>query len=333
MATLHEEAGPGKVGGVWAIVLLVTFSLTVGCGSGSKAGGALSTGGDSGEGGAFGAGGVSGAATRSVIAMRPYLFRVPTAYDQNTATPLVIALHAYGRSGALQEEYFNFGEIADKETFLYAYPDGQLDPMNNRFWNADDASCDPNSIRVDDVSYIRAIIEDVSAKYNVDEKRIFAVGHSNGAFMCHRLACDLSDRIAAIASDAGAIWSDASQCIPSSHISVLDLHGDDDMVINYNGGTAPGGGTCAPPYGSEAQTMSTWAAKNGCTGELTPTGQSLDLDATLAGAETSESRVSGCPTGIDVQLWTIQGGTHVPNPVHPTFAASIYAFFQAHPKP
>ena len=105
------------------------------------------------------------------------------------------------------------------------------------------------------------MIDDISTRYNVDPKRIFIVGHSNGAFMSHRLACDLSDRIAAIASLAGAAWNDASKCNPSSQVSVLDVHGDADTVINYGGGAVPADliardpPETQPPYPSEAETM------------------------------------------------------------------------------
>jgi len=239
-------------------------------------------------------------------------------------------LHGYSASGALEEAYFQLTATSDEQTFLYAYPDGTKDPTNNLFWNADDACCDFYAIAVDDVAYVNAIIDDVTTKYNVDPKRIFVIGHSNGAFMSHRLACDSSNRVAAIASLAGAVWNDPSKCNPTSKISVLDIHGDADMTIGYDGGTAAPG---AAPYPSEALTMSTWAGKNGCTGAITTNGQTLDLDSTLAGNETVESQYAGCPSGIDVELWTIHGGSHIPTLTHPTWGESIWSFFKAHPKP
>lgn len=266
----------------------------------------------------------------SLVAARPYNFKVPSGYDKSKATPLVIMLHGYSASGLLEEAYFQLAATSDAQTFLYAYPDGTRDPQNNLFWNADDACCDFYSIAVDDVAYVNAIIDDVETKYNVDPKRIFVVGHSNGAFMSHRLACDSSDRIAAIAALAGEVWNDASKCQPSSKISVLDIHGTADPTILYDGGIAAPG---FPPYPPELQTMSTWAAKNGCTGALTATGTTLDLESTLPGNETIESAYTGCPSGVDVKLWTIQGGSHVPSLNHPTWGDSIWAFFAAHPKP
>lgn len=275
-----------------------------------------------------------------VVAARPYGFKVPAGYDSTAPTPLVIMLHGYAETSVAQEDYFRFGPVADEQTFLYATPDGTHDESGNQFWNADDACCDFFASGVDDVAYIDAMIDDISTQYNVDPKRIFVVGHSNGAFMSHRLACDLSNRIAAIAPLAGAVWNDALKCTPADHVSVLDVHGDADAVVNIAGGAVPAGliapgdpPATQPPYPSEAQTMSTWAAKNGCTGVQAPNGLTLDLDATLAGAETTESAYAGCPSGIGVELWTIRGGTHVPALAHPTWEESIYAFFKAHPKP
>jgi polyhydroxybutyrate depolymerase len=301
--------------------------LAAGLAVGVSTGGCSSSGGKGPDGG-------------SLVGARPYGFKVPAGYDASIPTPLVISLHGYAMTGVAQESYFQLGPVADEQTFLYAMPDGTVDPSGRRFWNADDACCDFFGSGVDDVAYVGALIDDVSTKYNVDAKRTFVVGGSNGAFMSHRLACDLSNRIAAIATLAGAVWNDASKCAPTDHVSVLDVHGDADPVVNYDGGAVPAGliasgvpAVTQPPYPSEAQTMATWAVKNGCTGALAPTGLTLDLDTILPGAETTESAYAGCPSGIDVGLWTVAGGSHGPALASPTWAESIYGFLKAHPKP
>jgi polyhydroxybutyrate depolymerase len=275
----------------------------------------------------------------SIVAGRPYGFKVPTGYVSGTPTPLVVLLHGYGASGAGQESYFQLGVIADEQTFLYATPDGTVDAVGAEFWNADDACCDFFGSGVDDVGYLNAMIDDISSKYTVDPKRIFVVGHSNGAFMSHRLACELSGRVAAIAALAGAVWNDGTKCNPTSAVSVLDVHGDADAVVGYGGGAVAAGlvapgvpAKTQPSYPSEAQTMATWAAKNGCTGALAADGVVLDLDVLLAGSETSESVVGGCPGGVDVELWTIAGGSHVPLLSEPTWGEAVYGFLKGHPK-
>jgi polyhydroxybutyrate depolymerase len=258
---------------------------------------------------------------------RPYHFYVPPGYNQDVPAPLVILLHGYSANGDEQELYFQLKPVADAQTFLYAYPDGTVDFLGNHFWNADDACCDIGHTGVDDVAYINAIIDDVQSKYNVDPKRIFLTGHSNGGFLSHRMACD-APRVAAIASLAGAVWKDATKCNPSGKIAVLEIHGDADTVILYNGGANAG----LAMYPSAPDTVATWATNNGCTGQLADTGTPLDLDASLPGAETTVARYSGCPAHGDVELWTIKGGGHLPI-LQPTWGATIYGFLAAHPKP
>ena len=261
----------------------------------------------------------------AIIAARPYTLKVPAAYDASKPTPLLVMFHGYGASGAIEESYFRIADVVDAHGFLYAYGDGTVDSKGKRFWNATDACCNLDGKNVDDVAYAGAIMDDVASKYNVDPKRIFVIGHSNGGFMVHRLACDLSPRIAAIVSLAGAVWNDPARCNPTSPVSILDVHGDADQTISYDGGGNP-------PYPSEATTMATWAQKNACTGALTANGKTLDLDTSIAGAETVEKAYGGCPAGIDVELWTIQGGAHVPALATPTWAEEVWGFLSAHPK-
>ena len=261
----------------------------------------------------------------AIIAARPYTLKVPSGYDAAKPTPLLVMFHGYGASGAIEESYFRIADVVDAHGFLYAYGNGTVDSKGKRFWNATDGCCNLDGKSVDDVAYAGAIMDDVASKYNVDPKRIFVIGHSNGGFMVHRLACDLSTRIAAIVSLAGAVWNDPARCNPTSPVSILDVHGDADSTILIGGG-----GT--PPYPSEAATMATWAQKNGCSGALTANGKTLDLDTGIAGAETVERAYAGCPSGTDVELWTLQGGAHVPSLAVPTWAEEVWGFLNAHPK-
>jgi polyhydroxybutyrate depolymerase len=261
----------------------------------------------------------------SLIAQRPYPLHVPPGYDKNTPTPLVILLHGYSASGALQEAYFKLTPVADAHNFLYATPDGTVDQTGQHFWNADDACCDLYHVDVDDVAYINAIIDDVEQKYNVDEKRVFLVGHSNGAFMSHRMACDSAPRIAAIAALAGEVWNDMSKCKPADHVSVLQVHGTADAVIAYNGGQIAG-----VTYPSSAMTVAFWAQQEGCN----PVGEMespLDLESTLPGSETTVEKFSNCISG-DVEFWSIVGGSHVPS-LQPTWGEMIWSYLSTHPKP
>lgn len=104
------------------------------------------------------------------------------------------------------------------------------------------------------------------------------------------------------------------------------MHGSDDGTIRYEGGSTPQGA-----YPGAVDTASTWAEKNGCSGSLTSTGQRLDLDSNVAGDETAVDRYEGC-TGVDVELWTINDGGHIPG-FNGHWSEAIWDFMAAHPKP
>lgn len=275
-------------------------------------------------------------AQNPIFAARPYTLYSLGVVDKTKPAPLLVLLHGYGVTGDVQDFFFNLKPVADKHGFLYAYATGTREQggQMNTFWNATDACCNFEGSSVDDSAYLTALIDDVASRYSVDSKRVFFVGHSNGGFMSHRMACDHADKIAAIVSLAGAEWLDASKCNPSEPVSVLQVHGDKDAVIGYDGGQTTGGGT----YPSAVATVTTWATKNGCTGALTPTAQTRDLDTQIPGAETTNQQFFGCPPTGDVALWTIAGGGHVPifqtDPdKQPTsWGEEIWAWLSAHPK-
>ncbi len=147
---------------------------------------------------------------------------------------------------------------------LYVYPDGTENRIGRQFWNATEACCaGPVSDEVDDSAYLAAVIANVRSAYNVDPRRIFVMGHSNGGFMSYRMACDHADVVAAVASIAGATFADPDDCSPSEPVAALQVHGTDDGTIGYEGGENRGG-----TYPSATETVEMWAAYNGC--DLTP---------------------------------------------------------------
>ena len=264
--------------------------------------------------------------TKGLIAARPYASKVPAKYDPKVPTPLLILLHGYTASGALQDSYFGLSGIVDAKGFLYAYPDGTVDQSGKRFWEGTDACCDFFHTGVDDVAYLNAIIDDMSAHYNVDPKRIFLVGHSNGGFMAHRMACDKASRIAAIVALAGDNWNDPAKCQPSEAVAVLQVHGDADTTISYNGGQLVG-----VTYPAAHDSVGTWVTSNGC-GAMPTVGAPLDIDSVLPGNETMVARYTGCKPGGAAELWTIHGGGHVPS-LQKSWPGMIYDWLAAHPKP
>ena len=256
-----------------------------------------------------------------LVVARPYDIDVPVGYDKSKSYPLIMLLHGYGANGFVQDAYFGFNALADARGVFVAHPNGTLDTKMSRFWNATDACCDVGHTGVDDVAYLNAVVDDVEKQFTIDKKRVFFVGHSNGGFMSHRMACDAADRIAAIVALAGDNWQDASKCNPSVPVAALQVHGDADATVPYGGmGLMP----------SAQQSVATWAAKNNCSGGLVATGETIDLDSSLPGNETEKAKWS-CSSGA-AELWTIHGGMHLPTFKMPDWGNDVFDWLMQHPK-
>jgi polyhydroxybutyrate depolymerase len=266
----------------------------------------------------------------------PLTVSVPTSYDPKVPTPLVLSLHGYNGSAESQEVRMPLMPHVDGYGFLYVLPEGTLDCAGNRFWNATDACCDFGGTGVDDAGYLLALIDEIKVQLNVDDRRVYVVGWSNGGFMSYRMACEHAGTVAAIASLAGATYLDPTLCSPAEPVHVLQIHGTLDPVTPYEGGCATFEGFCFPPgpyCGPGAvQTVETWATYAGCSLDA-ETEPNLDLVAGLPGAETTVIRyASGCQPGGSSELWSIQGGLHGPAL---TLDATrlIIEHLLAHPKP
>ena len=264
----------------------------------------------------------------ALVAARPYRLVEPEDYDPGEAAPLVIVLHGYGQ-GADFGEYFNLDPVAGRHGALVAYPLGTPDALGRRFWNATDACCDLFGRGVDDVAYLRAVIDDVSSRYRVDARRVSVVGYSNGAFMAQRLACELDSRIAAVVAVAGVNWADPALCAPLGQVAVLQVHGDADTVVRYLGGRMLGGPALAP---SVRTSIEGWRDRNGCGPAPKILETALDIASDLAGAETAVERYEGCGRGGAAELWTVHGGDH-DIVFSAEFAEAVWRFLEAHPKP
>ncbi len=256
----------------------------------------------------------------------PVLVRVPASYDPETPTPLVMLLHGYGATGQLQEAYMQFAPIADEFGFIYLHPDGLEDVLGNQYWNATDACCDFFG-DTDDSGYLRALIEEIRLQLNVDDRRVYIVGHSNGGFMSYRMACDHSDIVAAIVSLAGATFLDPTDCAPTEPVHILQIHGTNDATIFY------GGGCLVNCYPGAVQSVETWAAYDGCEIVGDDSAKPIDIDAGIPGNETLITTYdTDCVPGGSAQLWTIVGGAHVPDIVD-DFSYQVVEFLYAHAKP
>ena len=264
----------------------------------------------------------------ALVAARPYRLVTPAGFDATKPAPLILVLHAYGSDATAIEEYFDLDPVASAHGALVAYPLGTLDSRDKRFWDATNVCCDFDRTGIDDVAYLGALIDDVATHYKVDARRIFVAGQSNGAFMAHRLACDLPDRIAAVVATSGANWAGSLLCQPSQPVAVLQVQGTEDPLVRYDGERLPFG---LQLYVSALDSIARWADHNGCAANPT-TAANLDLVAALEGTETTVERYSGCKANGAAELWTIEGGAHSVA-FTPTFAETAWAFLDAHAKP
>lgn len=258
---------------------------------------------------------------------RPVKLFVPGSYQRGQAAPLVVLLHGYSADGKFEDEYLGFTEAANARGVLYAFPDGVIDAGGKRFWSATDACCNFDDQPVDDVAYLGGLVDEIAQSYDVDPRRVYFVGHSNGGFMSYRMACERADLVAAVVSLAGVLPSDLSRCQPSQPVSVMHVHGTLDETIRYEGGVFSGA-----PYPGAVTTVERWAQLNGCAPGGTTDAGDQDLDSSIPGGETSVERYQACQPGGAVELWTISGGSHLPG-VRPALAQAALGFLLAHPKP
>lgn len=265
----------------------------------------------------------------SLLEARPYREIAPAGVT-GEAAPLVLLLHGYSGNGESLDNVFHFEDLARDNGAFLAVPDGSHDTRGARFWNATDACCNFYGSAVDDVAYLGAVVADMKRKHPIDPKRVYVIGFSNGGFMAHRLACDMSPEIAAIVTLGAMGFKDVTRCRPKETVAVLEVNGDADRIILYDGGVPGGGLPHAAPYPSAEESVQGWAVRNRCS-EKTHAAP-IDIARDIEASETSVERWAGCAPGGAAELWTIHGAGHVPR-LSPAWSNLVWHFLSAHPKP
>lgn len=262
---------------------------------------------------------------------RTSLLHVPASYDATKGLPLVLDFHGFGSDGAQQLVLSKMAQASDAHGFVVAHPYGIA-----ASWNAGNKCCGTAwTDSVDDVAFVKALLELIEAEYCIDPRRVYATGMSNGGFLSHRLACEMADTFAAVAPVAGVLGF--PDCHPSRPIPILHFHGTADPVVPYGGGNpvldVGLGGTLDFP--SVATSMDTWRAIDGCTAPKQTLGTVGD---------TTCVRWGGCQGDAELILCSVDGGGHtwpggVPIPFLGKTSADVSAtetmlgFFAAHPMP
>lgn len=238
---------------------------------------------------------------------RPAKVFLPLQYNTAKSWPLVILLHGFGTGADFEDVYLGLSLRVSGRGFILLTPNGATMPKGVRgndgrdlggqdFWNATDACCDFGNAGIDDVGYLISLMDRVKTAYKVDPNRVFLIGHDNGGFMANRLACDVGDRLAAIANWSGGSFKDPQNCRNQTPVRYLHIHSLDDRRVAYGD---------APDYAGGRETIEFWLSRNGCSGRPVP-GSRRDFVHTVPGADTDVLQYSNCTSGKPVTAWLIQ---------------------------
>ena len=255
--------------------------------------------------------GNSNATLEHAGAKRDYIIHVPASYTGKTRVPLVIDMHGSGQSASAQAGTSSWNKKADALGFIVIYPNA----LNAR-WNAG-TCCSPSMEQnIDDVGFLRAVVEKTTKDGCIDRKRVYASGLSGGGLMSYRLACMAADMFAAVAPVSGA--NVTIPCTPSAPVSIVAFRGLTDTTVPYEGGMP------LQWYWPAAKAdFQQWGELDKCTGPVTV---SHDVCETK----------SQCAGGNDVTLCSIHGG-HIPYDAAAGEGAAIpdvaWEIFQRHSLP
>jgi len=225
---------------------------------------------------------------------RFYFVYLPKNYSNSREFPLVIYLHSYGASAEGELNYTMLHQVADTNNFVMVFPSGKYN-WNSGIGDLDDYA--PPDL--DDVGFIKELIELLSNTYSLDLDRVYATGYSNGGFMSYKLACELSDQIAAIAPVGGGLAvSTFESCDPKRPIPIMHIHGTGDAYIPIEG---------LPGMLSIEETMNYWIEFNECN-EMA---MELIEDSELTDNSTVEMNAyTECNGGSEIIFYKVIDGGH-----------------------
>lgn len=236
---------------------------------------------------------------------RMYRIHVPTGYDPAQPAPMLVALHGGVGNMDFEADDSKYGLItkSDREGFVAVFPNGYSKLKSGKLatWNAGNCCGGARDNDVDDVGFIRQVVGEVAGRLNIDRKRIYATGMSNGGMMAYRLACDAPDLFAAIAPVAGT--DNTRHCTPSRAVSVLHIHAKDDNHVQFNGGAGSGSlnKAAVTDYVSVPDTIAKWVKLDGCSAAPR---RVLDKDGAYCEV------YSACKGQSEVQLCVTETGGH-----------------------
>lgn len=269
---------------------------------------------------------------------RSCLVHVPPKYDVKQPTPVVLVFHGAMMNAERMVSFCGLNDKADQAGFVAVYPNG-TGWRQFLFFNAGGMEGRLAPIgATDDVKYVAKLLDDLEVQLNVDRKRVYATGMSNGGMMCYRLAAELSDRIAAIAPVSGTLAIE--KCEPKRPVSVMHFHGTEDTLVHFHG--PDNQSRTFIWYKSVEDTMRIWTKLDGCpdTPTITP-----EPKTSADGTRVTKRTYGPGKDGTEVILFVIEGGGHTWPGRDPTrrflgtttkeISANdlIWEFFERHPMP
>jgi len=232
--------------------------------------------------------------------------RIPADIGENETLPLVVALHGFSEYPWYIYDYFRGVDSVDDNRHLLLTPYGTANPDGKYFWNGTPACCDFYNQNIDDVNYLSSLISIAIADHGAEQNQVMLIGHSNGGFMSHRMACDAGDILHTIVNFAGATYGDFSDCSNTGTPNIINVHGTNDGTIDYNGGQILGENYPSSPDGAAY-----WANRSGCDETSTQVGM-MDLVDGDGFNETTQLQHLDCASGNRVTHWKLDGIGHSP---------------------
>lgn len=228
---------------------------------------------------------------------RSYRLHFPPQYTGSESLPLVFNLHGNTSNALQQELYSKFSDVSDTEGFILCHPDGM--PIQGGVGNTWNVGFSGGST-ADDAGFLNAIIDELHSNYNIDLTRVYSTGMSNGGYMSYKMACEFTDRIAAIASVTGSmVPSELTNCSPTRAIPIMQIHGTADPTVPYQGASWTTGIESLVDW---------WVATNGCMdGPFVTDIPDMDPDD---GCTAERYEYTSCTNNVTVEFYKITDGGH-----------------------
>jgi polyhydroxybutyrate depolymerase len=240
---------------------------------------------------------------------RDYLIHLPPGYDNRQKLPMVVVVHGAFDTGKGMQKFSGFSALADRKNFIVLYPNGIGILGYLQHWNAGHCCGKAQADQIDDIGFVAAAITSAGRRFNVDPKRIYMLGFSNGGMFTYRFAAEKGDLLAGAAALAASIGSRTSEDetgwqipVPPNGVPFLIMHGTADTSVPYAGQASRRRGT-PRFYESVADSAAFWRSANGC--------KAPGSTRQLRNGAVEQTKWSDCTSKKPVWLYKLNGWGHI----------------------